>query len=516
MEPTEDAVSIQNLPDEMLEKIFSKLSLEYRKSASLVCHRWNPLAIRPADVLLVVDCHRDTVETYRQYLLTSSRSYKHLLIAAFNNSEMESLAQLLVTRFRHALLSLQLDRLSDWRSIWNLGSHLHCLNIAKCFGDHCDFQNDQALHPLPNLRHLKITAEFLHLPGVDLPSLTPNLTSLSVEFQKRPVDYDIPANVLQFLSPRLTQLFLKVDWSHDNLDFIRPIWQHRFPLLTRFKCDVLRSSAGGYANSYELEHFLKSCTSLRAISLDGLTQEARFFRNLSLACVNLRELSFRAAILGQEHFLHLCQMPQLRRLYVCQAKLTFRTANFQYPTSGVRDLVLERADIWNVERFNRFIAMAFPALVSLRMNYFKSSAAGSLRLANLQRLEELHLEEHGALDLHLLEDFATLPKLHSVKLGSPQFDVLSFQPRPRLDHIRALGLRTQFNDEYLLRLAELFPRLASLQLCGRPLHTEGGREAVRKLLPGCDLRLPVEGEIVPLRYFTPFSMMVERRCCDDD
>ncbi|KAL9696025.1 hypothetical protein quinque_015310 [Culex quinquefasciatus] len=301
-----------------------------------------------------------------------------------------------------------------------------------------------------------------------------------------------------------------IDWSHDNLDFIRPIWQHRFPLLTRFKCDVLRSSAGGYANSYELEHFLKSCTSLRAISLDGLTQEARFFRNLGLACVNLRELSFRAAILGQEHFLHLCQMPQLRRLYVCQAKLTFRTANFQYPASGVRDLVLERADIWNVERFNRFIAMAFPALVSLRMNYFKSSAAGSLRL------EELHLEEHGGLDLHLLEDFATLPKLRSVKLGSPQFDVLSFQPRPRLDHIRALGLRTQFNDEYLLRLAELFPRLASLQLCGRPLHTEGGREAVRKLLPGCDLRLPVEGEIVPLRYFTPFSMMVERRCCDDD
>ncbi|KAL1398351.1 hypothetical protein pipiens_009041 [Culex pipiens pipiens] len=132
------------------------------------------------------------------------------------------------------------------------------------------------------------------------------------------------------------------------------------------------------------------------------------------------------------------------------------------------------------------IAMAFPALVSLRMNYFKSSAAGSVRLANLQRLEELHLEEHGGLDLHLLEDFATLPKLRSVKLGSPQFDVLSFQPRP------------------------------SLQLCGRPLHTEGGREAVRKLLPECDLRLPADGEIVPLRYFTPFSKMVEGRCCDGD
>uniref|UniRef100_A0A8D8LE89 (northern house mosquito) hypothetical protein n=1 Tax=Culex pipiens TaxID=7175 RepID=A0A8D8LE89_CULPI len=160
--------------------------------------------------------------------------------------------------------------------------------------------------------------------------------------------------------------------------------------------------------------------------------------------------------------------------------------------------------------------MAFPALVTLRMNYFKSSAAGSVRLANLQLLEELHLEEHGGLDLHLLEDFATLPKLRSVKLGSPQFEVLSLQPRPKLDHIRALSLRTQFNDGYLLRLVELFPRLTRLQLCGRPLHTEGGCEAVRKLLPECDFRLPADGEIVPLRYFTPFSKMVEGRCCDGD
>lgn len=482
MESTVDVLPIQELPDEILELVLSFLSLKDQKSASLVCQRWSRLAVRPADVVLVLDSNRDMVENYLHFSMTSDRCYKHLRIAAFPNPYAEVAAEVVINRFRHSLLSLELDKLGNFQHIWELCSNIRCLNIVQCFAGDAAIDEELVLRPLPRLRHLRTSTTFFHLRGIDVGQVAPNLTALSVDSES----YDLPTNVLDYFAPRLTQLQLEQYWSKDH-----PIWRYRFPQLLRFRCQV------GEDLEKDLANFLARCGNLQVISLGKHSVlSSRFFQNLTHSCRHLRELSLDKVQLGQTSFQLLCSLRQLKRLHICRAIV--KVLNPDFPPSDLRELVLESADVQDMASFNASVEAAFPKLVGLHIKY---TSEEPLRLSNFKHLESVHLENTNfGLNSDLLAELTSLHRLHSISVRSLEFNIANLKIKPDLSRIRRLSVWTQLDDNRLKLLTGLFPALTLLKLCGRLKCSAKGLRESKQLLPlSCEVQLFADGELLPRR-----------------
>uniref|UniRef100_A0A8D8AYY6 (northern house mosquito) hypothetical protein n=1 Tax=Culex pipiens TaxID=7175 RepID=A0A8D8AYY6_CULPI len=115
-----EPLTIDDLPDEILDHIFSFLKLPDRKSASLVCHRWNNKSFRWKNVVVVVQ----TSQLASEYssLLASDRPYKHLEIPA------RWLGPEMAARFANSLESLVLFRL-EAESVMNRNAHFSIFDV---------------------------------------------------------------------------------------------------------------------------------------------------------------------------------------------------------------------------------------------------------------------------------------------------------------------------------------------------------------------------------------------------
>lgn len=144
-----DQPTIMDLPNEMLEKIFSHLKVTERLTASQVCRRWYGFALPWEKIRLWV---KSSDEVYFTAILASERPYRHLKI----NGDL--LAAELITKFGAHLEALKIVNVISWDWLGSLGG-------------------------LPNLQGLKIKCHYRYDPLKDVPSCQPcpTLRCLTIE-----------------------------------------------------------------------------------------------------------------------------------------------------------------------------------------------------------------------------------------------------------------------------------------------------------------------------------------------
>lgn len=263
-------------------------------------------------------------KSYRRSLSRSKRAYRHLKLVDCRHA----LALQVLNKFSSNLNSLTLScdvKLEHLAEIVQLCSNIRSLDVKFSNFEQIS-QKSVLLRPLVNLEILKVDIGFLNLPGINLSQLAPNVTSLTIVYSE---DLAIPAPVLDHYGPRLRQLILLVNICLKRGTKIHIVWQTKFPLLQRFECHLGRhdGSDDPYEPITDMDGILEHCEHLQVAKFYRVTYLPRLTLRLSQLCTNLRELSLGMIRVTAQHFVHICQLQQLKYLHIEESSV--ETPNFQ-------------------------------------------------------------------------------------------------------------------------------------------------------------------------------------------
>ncbi|XP_038115778.1 uncharacterized protein LOC119768767 isoform X2 [Culex quinquefasciatus] len=482
--------------------------IDYYKVTSLVCRRWNSVTFGTNKVQLnvtVLNRDRSSEKSYLRLLSKSKRRYKNLKLADCQRS----LVLKLLPKFSSNLNSLTLScnfELRHLAKIFQHCSNLRTLDIKFSNFDRTS-KKSNILPSLPNLQTLKVDITFLHLPKVNLHQHVPNLTSLTLLFSE---DLPVPQPILDFISPRLRELDLQVNFPHEPASHFHQIWHAKFPLLTHFTCYLERidKPSQPYDPASKLERFLdQSWTHLESAKLyrvlynrwqylDFLpaSEEGPLFSQLSRTCSTLRELSLGMLKLQEEQFVQLCELPHLRVLHIEESTVHTPGLDSCRKVESLVELSLQSTEIDDTTAFNEFIGRTFPNLARLSAHNCKNLfEVAELSFSRLEALEHLSVRQILPLSWDYLANLSTFPVLRTVTIFCDRFADNS--PDQRLagvvsGSIRTLTVTAELNDEILRRLVEFFPNLTTLKLRRIGRCTPKGILETRKLVPNCCFELP--------------------------
>ncbi|XP_052567260.1 uncharacterized protein LOC128093667 [Culex pipiens pallens] len=213
-----------------------------------------------------------------------------------------------------------------------------------------------------------------------------------------------------------------------------------------------------------------------------LNKFSNFAETLRISSMNAYMASEEQNFLGQ-----LYRLKNLKRLIL---DCTFVPDNLQtnkHTCNNLRELIAYEVSFANFVNFNDFIAAAFPELTKLVLTECDFDVP--LRFSNLPALKQLVIECGTPFDCTLLKDLGSLPNLHAFKLSCSQLD--GIEQRFQLHHITKLDLTVRVGDCQLVRMAEIFPALTSLNVAAREEYLSADVEGrvVEKLPRNCELKL---------------------------
>ncbi|XP_039452371.2 uncharacterized protein LOC120431296 [Culex pipiens pallens] len=487
--------TIHNLPDDILLEIFSYLSIDYCQTASLVCRRWDVLAFGTNRVQLnvtILNKNRSMEKSYRRSLSRSKRPYRHLKLVDCRHS----LVLQVLAKFTSNLNSLTLScdvKLEHLAEIVQLCPNIRSLDVKFSNFEQIS-QKTVVLRPLVNLEILKVDIGFLNLPGINLSQLAPNVTSLTIVYSE---DLAVPAPVLDHYGPRLRELILLVNLCLKRGTKIHNVWQTKFPLLQRFECHLGRhdGSDDPYDPITDMDRILEHCEHLHVAKFYRVTYLPRLTLKLSQLCTNLRELSLGMIRVTAQHFVHICQLQQLKYLHIEES--TVETPNFQcyQVLDSLTELSLHAANFDNSYQFNDFVRHAFPALSSFRVHNCRDSYyIAEVKFWGLQLLEQLSVREIQPICWEFIVNLSSLPLLKTVTLICSNF------PEYTLDHvphvvstsIQSLSILAELTDDDLCRLVCFFSNLRLLKLRNLTGCTADGIRKAQKLVPECLFEVPAK------------------------
>lgn len=471
----------------------------------------------------VLNRDRSSEKSYLRLLSKSKRRYKNLELADCQRS----LVLKLLPKFSSNLNSLTLScnfELRHLAKIFQHCSNLRTLDIKFSNFDRTS-KKSNILPSLPNLQTLKVDITFLHLPEVNLHQHVPNLTSLTLLFSE---DLPVPQPILDFISPRLRELDLQVNFPHEPVSHFHQIWHAKFPLLTHFACYLERidKPSQPYDPASKLERFLdQSWTHLESAKLyrvlynrwqylDFLpaSEEGPLFSQLSRTCSTLRELSLGMLKLQEEQFVQLCELPHLRVLHIEESTVHTPGLDSCRIVASLVELSLQSTEIDDTTAFNEFIGRTFPNLARLSAHNCKNLfEVAELSFSRLEALEHLSVRQIVSrlvpftsittnstfpqlpLSWDYLANLSTFPVLRTVTIFCDRF--ADYSPDQRQagvvsGSIRTLMVTAELNDEILRRLVEFFPNLTTLKLRRIGRCTPKGILETRKLVPNCCFELP--------------------------
>lgn len=327
-------------------------------------------------------------KSYRRALSKSKRPYRHLKLVDCRHA----LVLQVLSKFSSNLNSLTLScdvKLEQLAEIIQLCPNIQSLDIKFSNFEKIS-QESVDLRPLVNLEILRVDISFLNLPGINLSQLAPNVTSLTIVYSE---DLAVPAPVLDYYGPRLRQLILLVNFCLKRETKVHNVWQTKFPLLQRFECHLGRSD-DPYDPITDMDRILEPCGQLQVAKFYRVTYLPRLTLKLSQLCTNLRELSLGMIRVTAQHFVHICQLQQLKYLHIEES--TVETPNFQcyQVLDSLTELSLHAAYIADSVQFNDFARHAFPALSSLRVHNCRDLFyIAEIKFCGLQLLEQLSVRE---------------------------------------------------------------------------------------------------------------------------
>ncbi|XP_038105227.1 uncharacterized protein LOC6035050 isoform X2 [Culex quinquefasciatus] len=462
-----EETTIDDLPEEMLETIFSHLDLEDRKSVTAVCHRWSRLALRWSELQLEVDFRKcGTEESYRRTLLDSQRPYRHLVCYFGYDYAVGDLLLYILAKFSESLETMKLIpnqfvpvELSFFASLTKLSANLKKLHIDACnFRDNSD--GELEFHPLNNLQDLYLENNLLDLSGGhEIRELTPNISALHVQ-----ISYysDRPLHVLRHFGPRLKELevwFLSEDRFLEDGDTIQMVQQffRKSPELREatLRCNMIEPILADLANSCKNLRFL--CLSMETVSADCF----RWFSSLQ----NLKSLRLEDATI---------ESPNLE----------------QCPTlSSLRKISLYSVKITNALDLNHFLCRSYPALSVLELinvttcgSFLYDQVVLSCNMAQLERL--VLIEPDKSINLMLFE-YIDLPKLREVKLKFKESFLASISVGKQL-RIQYVTIELSVvNVDTFQNIRLVLPNLKRLTLSG---CSRNDFQTAREIITGCDVR----------------------------
>uniref|UniRef100_A0A8D8F8M6 (northern house mosquito) hypothetical protein n=1 Tax=Culex pipiens TaxID=7175 RepID=A0A8D8F8M6_CULPI len=213
-----------------------------------------------------------------------------------------------------------------------------------------------------------------------------------------------------------------------------------------------------------------------------LNKFSNYAETLRISSMNAYMASEEPNFLGQ-----LYRLKNLKRLIL---DCTFVPDNLQtnkHTCSNLRELVAFEVSFANFANFNEFIAAAFPELTKLV--FAECDFDAPLSFSNLSALEQLVIECGTPFDCTLLKDLGSLRNLRAFKLSCSQLD--GVEQSCQLHHVTKLELTVGTGDCQLVRLAEIFPALTSLNVTAREeyLSADAEGKVEGKLPRSCQLKL---------------------------
>ncbi|XP_053698460.1 uncharacterized protein LOC128745411 [Sabethes cyaneus] len=489
------SVTIGDLPEEMLDKIFTYLSLEDRKAVSRVCLHWSRLALRRMNFQLAIDVRRNKLErTYLRVLLASNRRYRHLWLYFGSRQDKSDLMLVILRRFADSLetlkimsdstIALRLDFLSH---VIEICRNLRTLHLQSVLFQHHD-GSEITFGVLPKLDRLYLRSNLLEFDDVPIEKMTPNITSLFVMISyvsPRPIEF------LRHFSPRLKQLEIRF-LTDDHFNAFSRLGFPQLEQLSLSSADSLLE--GSRLTSYveffnDLSHLVE-LTLQYEISTPVLGSVVKCCKNLQSLCLNTEELL-------DEHFALIGELKYLKALRLMSANIDIEKAELVPVMPNLRLLTLEALAVVKSLEMNNFLRRSFPALVTLQllrlcshMNSASMNIFYSNLMSNLNTLERLVLsEKENELDMKLLSCFAQLPRLHILQLHfrnlvhyNSQHDLSS------IGSFRTLVLDVRnVSDEILQNLLDHLPKLKQLEMPTAHLCSADGLLAIRKKHPECTI-----------------------------
>ncbi|XP_055587154.1 uncharacterized protein LOC129739683 [Uranotaenia lowii] len=329
-----NSVTINDLPNEILEQIFSNLSLDDCKSVTQVCQRWFSVGFQPWTVMLDIDISRFNEDhTQLDVLLASRRIYRHATFHFDNDYTNYELLLAILRKFHTGLrtltmlpctfVPLQLEFLQLVLS--------HCESIEKLYIDPCNFRDDVTYQDigfksLPNLRSLHLDSNLLELPSFDIGTLMPELVELHV-----PIGYysDRPVQVLRQLYNQLTNVEL---WFLTERHFMS-VCGLKFPRLHRIALHCVDLVLDTHSLIMAVISFFQDNPTVEQAVLK-FSICAPILQSIAEHCLNLRYLCLNTSNLQEDCYRCFGEMKNLERLRLEDFALRLQEHLEDYPVMG--------------------------------------------------------------------------------------------------------------------------------------------------------------------------------------
>lgn len=484
----DEPVQIGDLPEELLPHIFDNLPLQDLKNVSLVSRLWSQIAFSGRfmnRVLLKLDFRDGAPDLHRQYLLESSRAYRH--IGFYYRSDQLDLGMLLevLEKFEQSIVSLKICpnyfiMLAELRQILVQVPNLESLYIVSRICPELGSREPIPPFPVMNkLKHLYLENDGgLQLNEIDFRVMTPHITSLDMD-----CDSERALEVYTHFSEQLRELavFFKRD------DFFLPFCELRFP-----KLEVLDF----YSDDQQFDipeavrivcAFFRRMPKLRRITLRCNVNE-EVLAVITENCPDLGTLYLKGDNLGAKSFRHLGQLKKLTSLKI-EGWIRCNILQDCKPIPSLDSMYLHSVLIDDTQGFFRLLKDVAPNLRILEaiesdiddecLKYISCNIA-SLRSLLLEFCPNLTEDAFSFLD--------RLTNLHELKLGYLDVPHNLFELIPK-NSVRHLELYRcdKLDDAVLPLVAEKFPQLCYMEIASCHKITLEGVDRIRALMPNAEI-----------------------------
>lgn len=374
LEASYKKTTIQDLPNEMLEKILLKADVADRKSASEVCFKWSSLNYIWTSAQLRVDFQRDfTVQECRDMLLPTNpppgirlapnRRYRHLhfRFRYLRKSKYNLMKDILIH------YSPMLESLKIWSSLSEIKLEFFALVADRCRNLKqlkllCNFEHkgpEPVFRSMNNLEELYTSTSLLSLI-TNMQAITPNISKLTLS-----VDLDRPIAYLRALSSQLQELEISFGPADNFLN--EPSME--FPLLKILRIYCVVDLADNEARIERLKQLFQGAPELKELTLRRFISCRDFetlrpsFRNIECLCLQLetfREDSMQV-ILELRHLKRF----RLEKTYISDGDLAFICESH----TSLKVFSLHRTTIEHPEEISEFLQRTFPGLTVLELLY---------------------------------------------------------------------------------------------------------------------------------------------------
>ncbi|XP_055592991.1 uncharacterized protein LOC129744487 [Uranotaenia lowii] len=484
-----EALSIHDLPEEVIPYIFEHLPLIDLKNAALVCHSWSQIAFSGRflkRIMLKLDFRDESPTQYRRYLLESERAYRHLGFYYRSDQLDLSLILAVLQKFENSIISLKICpnyfiMLNDLRQILQQVPKLESLFIVSRICPELGHKPDLS-EPFPvlsKLKHLYLENDGgLQLEEIDFRTMTPNITSIDMDCDSKQAlaVYDHFSSQLRDLA-----VFFKRD------DFFLPFCELNFP-----KLEVL--DFYGDDQQFDIPEavrvvcsFFRRMPRLRKVTLRcNISEEV--LASITENCPELTMLFLKGDNLREKSFRHLGQLKKLKSLKV-EGWIRCNILQDCLPIPTLDQLYLHSVLIDDTQGFFRLLKTVAP---NLRILEAVESDIDDECLkyvsCNILSLRSLVLEFCPNLTEDAFSFLDRLTELHELKLGylDVPHNLFELIPQNSVRHF-TLYRCDKLDDDILPKVAEKFPHLGYLEIASCHKITLAGVDRIRELMPNTEI-----------------------------